>query len=161
MKNVVVFGGGTGLSHLLSGLKLFPLNVTAIISVADSGSSTGVLKRELSIPAVGDIGKVMLTMANGNQELIDLLRYRFDSEPLKNHPIRNIMLAALIDQKGNLTVYRSGTCSRFGRKRNRKTKYLCANNYNNRITWIRKTCKKTTCSNRAWYDNYRYYEKEL
>ena len=103
MKNVVVFGGGTGLSHLLSGLKLFPLNVTAIISVADSGSSTGVLKRELSIPAVGDIGKVMLTMANGNQELIDLLRYRFDSEPLKNHPIRNIMLAALIEQKGNLT----------------------------------------------------------
>ena len=62
MKNVVVFGGGTGLSHLLSGLKLFPVNVTAVISVADSGSSTGVLRRELSIPAVGDIGKVMLTM---------------------------------------------------------------------------------------------------
>lgn len=103
MKNVVVFGGGTGLSHLLSGLKLFPVNVTAIISVADDGSSTGVLKRELSIPAVGDIGKVMLTMANGNQELIDLLSYRFDNPSLENHPIRNIMLAALIDQKGNLT----------------------------------------------------------
>lgn len=103
MKNVVVFGGGTGLSHLLSGLKLFPVNVTAIISVADDGSSTGVLKRELSIPAVGDIGKVMLTMANSNQELIDLLSYRFDNPSLENHPIRNIMLAALIDQKGNLT----------------------------------------------------------
>ena len=103
MKNVVVFGGGTGLSHLLSGLKLFPVNVTAIISVADDGSSTGVLKRELSIPAVGDIGKVMLTMANGNQDLINLLSYRFDNPSLENHPIRNIMLAALIDQKGNLT----------------------------------------------------------
>lgn len=103
MKNVVVFGGGTGLSHLLSGLKLFPINVTAIISVADSGSSTGVLKRELSIPAVGDIGKVMLTMSNGNQELIDLLSYRFDNPSLENHPIRNILMAALIDQKGNLT----------------------------------------------------------
>ena len=72
MKNVVVFGGGTGLSHLLSGLKLFPLNVTAIISVADNGSSTGVLKREMSIPAVGDIGKVMLTMSNANKDLVDL-----------------------------------------------------------------------------------------
>ena len=76
MKNVVVFGGGTGLSHLLSGLKLFPVNVTAVISVADNGRSTGTLKRELNIPAVGDIGKVMLTMANGDQELIDLLSYR-------------------------------------------------------------------------------------
>lgn len=103
MKNVVVFGGGTGLSHLLSGLKLFPINVTAIISVADDGSSTGVLKRELSIPAVGDIGKVMITMANDNQDLVDLLGYRFNNPSLQNHPIRNILLAALIEQKGNLT----------------------------------------------------------
>ena len=103
MKNVVVFGGGTGLSHLLSGLKLFPVNVTAIISVADNGRSTGILKRELSIPAVGDIGKVMLTMSNGDQDLINLLSYRFDNPSLENHPIRNIILAALIEQKGNLT----------------------------------------------------------
>lgn len=103
MKNVVVFGGGTGLSHLLSGLKLFPINVTAIISVADSGRSTGTLKRELNIPAVGDIGKVMLTMANENDELVNLLSYRFKNPSLENHPIRNILLAALIDQKGNLT----------------------------------------------------------
>lgn len=103
MKNVVVFGGGTGLSHLLSGLKLFPVNVTAVISVADNGKSTGTLKRELNIPAVGDIGKVMLTMANSNQELIDLLSYRFKNSSLEDHPIRNILMAALIDQKGNLT----------------------------------------------------------
>lgn len=103
MKNVVVFGGGTGLSHLLSGLKLFPVNVTAVISVADNGRSTGTLKRELNIPAVGDIGKVMLTMANGDQELIDLLSYRFKNPSLENHPIRNILMAALIYQKGNLT----------------------------------------------------------
>ena len=103
MKNVVVLGGGTGLSNLLSGLKLFPVRVTAIISVADNGSSTGVLKREMSIPAVGDIGKVMLTMSNANKDLIDLLSYRFDAPSLENHPIRNILLAALIEQKGNLT----------------------------------------------------------
>jgi len=102
MKNVVVFGGGTGLSHLLSGLKLFPVSVTAIISVADNGSSTGVLKREMSIPAVGDIGKVMLTMSNANNDLKELLSYRFDTPALKNHPIRNLLMAALIEQKGNL-----------------------------------------------------------
>ena len=47
MNNVVVFGGGTGLSCLLSGLKLFPVNVTTVITVSDNGSSTGVLKKEL------------------------------------------------------------------------------------------------------------------
>ena len=61
---VVVFGGGTGLSVLLSGLKLFPIDVTTVISMSDNGSSTGVLRQELDIPAVGDVGKVILSMAN-------------------------------------------------------------------------------------------------
>lgn len=104
MKKVVVFGGGTGLSCLLSGLKLFPVDVTTIITVSDNGSSTGVLKEELDIPAVGDIGKVLLAMANVDQDFVDLLRYRFSKEgSLHNHPVRNIMLAALIDTKGSLT----------------------------------------------------------
>lgn len=103
LKNVVVFGGGTGLSHLLLGLKLFPINVTVITGVADNGSSTGILRRELSIPAVGDIGKVMLTMANCDKGLIDLLSYRFEIPSLEHHPIRNLLLAALVEQKGNLT----------------------------------------------------------
>ena len=64
MKKVIVLGGGTGLSCLLSGLKLFPVEVTAVIAVSDNGSSTGVLKEEYGIPAVGDVGKVLLSMAN-------------------------------------------------------------------------------------------------
>ncbi len=104
MKKVVVFGGGTGLSCLLSGLKLFPVDVTTIIAVSDNGSSTGVLKEELDIPAVGDVGKVLLAMANVDDDFIRLLRYRFAREgSLHNHPVRNIMLAALVDLKGNLT----------------------------------------------------------
>ena len=55
MKKVIVFGGGSGLSCLLSGLKLFPLEVTTVIAVSDNGSSTGVLKEEFDIPAVGDM----------------------------------------------------------------------------------------------------------
>ena len=116
MKKVVIFGGGTGLSTLLSGLKLFPVDVTAVIAVSDNGSSTGVLKQELNIPAVGDVGKVLLAMSNAEDDFVRLLGYsnaeddfvrllgyRFRKEgSLYNHPVRNILLAALIDQKGSL-----------------------------------------------------------
>ncbi len=104
MKKIVIFGGGTGLSCILSGLKLFPVDVTAIISVSDNGSSTGQLKKEFDIPAVGDVGKVLLSMANADSDFMDLLSYRFTRESfLENHPIKNILLTALIDIKGNIT----------------------------------------------------------
>ena len=104
MKKIVIFGGGTGLSCVLSGLKLFPVDVTAVIAVSDDGSSTGKLKEELDIPAVGDLGKVLLSMANVDDDFVRLLRYRFKKTgSLYNHPVRNIILAALIDLKGNLT----------------------------------------------------------
>ena len=103
MKKFVIFGGGTGLSCILSGLKLFPIDVTTVIAVSDNGSSTGKLKEELNIPAVGDVGKVLLSMANVDEDFIDLLSYRFEKGSLNNHPVRNIVLAALIDLKGNLT----------------------------------------------------------
>lgn len=105
MKKIVVFGGGTGLSCLLSGLKLFPVEVTTVITVSDNGSSTGVLKQEFDIPAVGDVGKVLLAMANADDDLVNLLSYRFHREgsSLDNHPVRNILLTALIDLQGSLT----------------------------------------------------------
>ena len=104
MKKIVVFGGGTGLSCLLSGLKLFPVDVTTVITVSDNGSSTGVLKKELDIPAVGDVGKVLISMANVDEDFTRLLRYRFSKDgSLHNQPVRNVMLAALIVLKGNLT----------------------------------------------------------
>lgn len=104
MKKVLIFGGGTGLSCVLSGLKLFPIEVTSVIAVSDDGSSTGVLKEELDIPAVGDLGKVLLSMANVDEDFVQLLRYRFKKDgTLYNHPVRNILLAALIDLKGDLT----------------------------------------------------------
>ena len=104
MKKIIVFGGGTGLSVLLSGLKQFPIDVTTVITVSDNGSSTGVLKQELDIPAVGDVGKVLISMANVDEDFLQLLRYRFSKDgSLYNHPVRNIMLAALIDLKGSLS----------------------------------------------------------
>ena len=70
MKKIVIFGGGTGISSILSGLKLFPVDVTAVIAVSDDGSSTGILKEELDIPAVGDLGKVLITMANVDEDFL-------------------------------------------------------------------------------------------
>ena len=63
MKKIVIFGGGSGLSQLLKGIKLFPVEITAVVSVADNGGSTGLLRRELNIPAVGDITKVILLIS--------------------------------------------------------------------------------------------------
>ena len=111
MKKLIVFGGGTGLSCILQGLKQFPIDVTTVITVSDNGSSTGVLKKELDIPAVGDIGKVLISMANVDDDFTSLLRYRFSKDgSLHNHPVRNIMLAALIDLKGNLTEATAYMC---------------------------------------------------
>lgn len=102
MKKIVIFGGGSGLSQILKGLKLFPLDITAVVSVADNGASTGRLRKDFNIPAVGDISKVMLAMANADDDLIKLLNYRFTkSQTLGNHSVKNLLLSALLDIKGN------------------------------------------------------------
>ena len=62
-KKVVVLGGGTGMSSLLRGLKEFPIDITAVVSVCDDGQSTGRLRREFNIPAVGDIRKVLVSLS--------------------------------------------------------------------------------------------------
>lgn len=104
MKKIVIFGGGTGLSQILKGLKLFPVDVTAIVTVADNGRSTGKLREELNIPAVGDISKVMIAMANVDQNVINLLNYRFKvNTELESHSIKNLMLAALLDMNKDFT----------------------------------------------------------
>ena len=77
MKKVVVLGGGTGLSVLLRGLKLFPLDITAIVSVADDGSSTGKLRQEFNIPAVGDLRNVLVSLSEVEPLVEQLLQYPY------------------------------------------------------------------------------------
>ncbi len=102
MKKVIIFGGGSGLSQILKGLKLFPLDITAVVSVADNGASTGRLRKDLNIPAVGDISKVMLAMSSLDSDTLNMLNYRFTkSKTLGNHSIKNLLLSALLDIKGN------------------------------------------------------------
>lgn len=102
MKKIVIFGGGSGLSQLLKGLKLFPVDLTAVVSVSDNGRSTGRLRKDYHIPAVGDITKVMLAMSDCDNDMRDLMNYRFTkSRSLGNHSIKNLLLTALLDLHGD------------------------------------------------------------
>ena len=102
MKKIVIFGGGSGLSQLLKGIMQFPWDVTAVVSVSDNGSSTGKLREEFDIPAVGDITKVLMAMSTESKGVKDLFNYRFNNESsLGNHTIRNLIMTALLDQHGN------------------------------------------------------------
>ncbi len=102
-KKVVVFGGGTGISYVLRGLKDFPVDITAIISVSDNGRSTGRLRDEFHIPAVGDIRQVITNLSSTSSEIRDLMNYRFDtSSDLNGHALGNLFLVADIKRTGSL-----------------------------------------------------------
>lgn len=102
-KKVVVFGGGTGMSYLLRGLKQYPLDITAVVSVCDDGGSTGVLRDELDILAVGDIRKVLIALSNKEGDFENLLNYRFQSEgSLNKHTVGNVLLAAATNITGSV-----------------------------------------------------------
>ena len=104
MKKVVVLGGGTGLSVLLRGLKLFPIDITAVVTVADDGSSSGILRREFDMPAVGDLRNVLVSLSYVEPLVEQLLQYRFKTNSdLNNHAMGNLMLAALFNITGDLT----------------------------------------------------------
>lgn len=102
-KKIVALGGGTGMSSLLRGLKDFPADITAVITVSDNGSSTGKLRQEFSIPAIGDIRKVLTNLSSLPDEVKEIMEYRFHTySDLNGHPIGNLILTALLNKTGNL-----------------------------------------------------------
>lgn len=102
-KKVVVLGGGTGMSCLLRGLKDFPLDITAIITVADNGSSTGKLRREFHTPAVGDIRKVITNLSTIDDPIKKMMEYRFKtSSDLNGHAVGNLILTSMLEITGSL-----------------------------------------------------------
>src|SRR3989338_11192998 len=101
MKNfkIAVVGGGAGTFVVLAGLKNYPVDLAAVIPVADSGGSTGRLRSEFGFLPVGDLRQSLAALAgNGNQTLTKLLTYRFDRGlGLKGHNLGNLILTALRD----------------------------------------------------------------
>jgi uncharacterized cofD-like protein len=110
---IVAIGGGTGLSTLLRGLKVHTSNLTAIVTVADDGGSSGTLREQLGIPPVGDIRNCIAALADAEPLMSELLGYRFpgghdvqggpiETEPggLGGHAVGNLLLAAMTAIEG-------------------------------------------------------------
>ena len=94
---VVAIGGGTGLSTLLRGLKLFARNITAVVTVADDGGSSGMLREDLGILPPGDIRNCILALADVEPVMERLLQYRFKEGSLKGQNLGNLLIAAMTD----------------------------------------------------------------
>ncbi len=92
---VVAIGGGTGLSTMLRGLKLHTGNITAIVTVADDGGSSGVLRDDLGMLPPGDVRNCVSALAEVDPDLGELLNFRFKEGSLSGHTLGNIILAAL------------------------------------------------------------------
>lgn len=92
---VVVIGGGTGLSVLLRGLKEYTTNITAVVTVADDGGGSGVLREDLGMLPPGDIRSCILSLANTEPTMEKLLQYRFKEGKLKGQSFGNLFIAAM------------------------------------------------------------------
>ena len=102
-KKIVVFGGGTGISFLVRGLKKFPVDLTCVISVSDNGSSTGKLREEFFMPAMGDVRNVIVNLSDADEKIKELLQYRFDTyTDLDGHPVGNLIMVAMYNITGSL-----------------------------------------------------------
>src|SRR3989338_9761551 len=94
---IVVIGGGHGLSHLIFGLKEYTANITAIVTVADSGGSSGRLREEFNIVAPGDIRNCLVALADAPALMGELFQFRFSKESeLRGHNFGNLFLTAMV-----------------------------------------------------------------
>ena len=92
---IAAVGGGTGLSTLLRGLKLYTKNLTAIVTVADDGGGSGRLRQDLGMPPPGDIRSCLEALANAEPLMAQLMHYRFPEGTLAGQSFGNLFLAAL------------------------------------------------------------------
>ncbi|HLD00008.1 MAG TPA: gluconeogenesis factor YvcK family protein, partial [Patescibacteria group bacterium] len=101
MKRIVVIGGGTGTYTVLSGLKEYPVHLSAVVAMSDNGGSTGVLRDELGVLPPGDIRRSLIALSESPQIIRDLFNYRFESGGLEGHSFGNLFLTALEKVTGN------------------------------------------------------------
>ena len=101
---VAMIGGGTGLAVLSRGLKTYPVDISAIVSVADDGGSTGIIRDQIDMPAPGDIRNVMSALSEVENQLDHLFSYRFKKDEISGHSLGNLMLAAMYDISGDFAT---------------------------------------------------------
>lgn len=95
MKKIVVMGGGTGNFAVLRGLKNYNLDLTAIVSMADDGGSTGVLRDELGVLPPGDVRQCLVALSDSSRLMRSVMNYRFENGGLGGHSFGNLLLSAL------------------------------------------------------------------
>lgn len=100
-KNVVIFGGGTGLSIVLRGLKSYTENITAIVTVADNGGGSGALREDLGMLPPGDIRNCIISLADAPPILEQLMQHRFKEGYLKGQSFGNLFIAAMNEIHGD------------------------------------------------------------
>lgn len=101
---VVALGGGHGLAASLRAIRTYASEITAVVSVADDGGSSGRLRDELGIPAPGDLRKCLVALGDADSIWTQALEHRFDAGPLSGHPLGNLMIAGLTGATGDFTV---------------------------------------------------------
>jgi uncharacterized cofD-like protein len=102
MKSIVTIGGGTGSFTLLTGLKKYPVRLTAIVTMADDGGSAGILRDELGVLPPGDIRQCLVALSESEAVMRDLFGYRYEQGSLKGHNFGNIFLSTLAKITGSM-----------------------------------------------------------
>src|SRR3954464_15848119 len=100
-KRIAVIGGGTGTFTVLSGLKKYPFDLTAIVAMSDDGGSSGVLRDELGVLPPGDVRQCLVALSASDTLMRKLMGYRFEGGNLKGHSFGNLLLSALEKTTGS------------------------------------------------------------
>ena len=95
MKKIVTLGGGTGNFSVLKGLKNYGVDISAIVSMADDGGSTGILRDELGVLPPGDVRQCLVALSDSSRLMRSLMNYRFENGGLEGHSFGNLLLSAL------------------------------------------------------------------
>jgi len=94
-KKIVVIGGGSGNFMVLSGLKKYPVELTAVVCMSDDGGSTGILRDEMGVLPPGDVRQCLVALSHSSQTLRDLFNYRYSEPGLSGHSFGNLFLSTL------------------------------------------------------------------
>lgn len=104
MKKVVTIGGGTGSFTVLSGLKHYPLDLTAIVTMADDGGSTGILRDEFGVLPPGDLRQCLVALSEADDVMRDLFNHRYATSDLAGHNFGNLFISTLEQITGRLDL---------------------------------------------------------
>ncbi|MFC1640967.1 uridine diphosphate-N-acetylglucosamine-binding protein YvcK [Patescibacteria group bacterium] len=109
-KKIVIIGGGTGTFMVLSGLKKYPVDLSAVVAMADSGSSTGKLRDQLGVLPPGDVRQCLVALSESDKIMRELFNYRFEDGDFRGHSFGNLLISGLEKITGDFeqAVYKAG-----------------------------------------------------